>query len=81
MVAAIKATGQFKVLTDGKYLTSDKNLMAGDILVCVGHHTAMVLENGPEANCKKKVEVAKEVYLRTKKKKGCDLNRNPLILK
>ena len=45
MVAALKNTGAFDVLTDSKYRTSDKYLKAGDILVCVGH-TAMVLENG-----------------------------------
>lgn len=45
MVAALKATDSFEVLTDSRYLTSDKYLRAGDILVCRGH-TIMVLENG-----------------------------------
>lgn len=40
------ATGKFKLLTDSKYLTSDKYLKRGDILVKAGSHTAMALENG-----------------------------------
>lgn len=45
-VAAFKATGKFDILTDSKYLTSDKYLKRGDILVNESHHTAMVLTNG-----------------------------------
>ena len=38
-------TGYFDLLTDEKYLTSDKYLKRGDILVSVGEHTVMVLSN------------------------------------
>ena len=43
--AALKAAG-FTVLTDNKYLTSDKYLLAGDVLLYDGHHTAINLDNG-----------------------------------
>lgn len=33
-------------LTDKMYLTSDKYLMRGDVLLCRGHHTAINLTNG-----------------------------------
>ena len=45
MVAALKATGAFDVLTASKYLNNDQHLKAGDILVGDGH-TAMVLQYG-----------------------------------
>lgn len=45
MVAAFKSTGKFDVLTEAKYLTSDKYLRRGDILVKNGH-TAMALQDG-----------------------------------
>ena len=41
-----KATGEFDVLTAGKYLTSSKYLKRGDILVKEGAHTIMVLGSG-----------------------------------
>lgn len=43
---AFEATGQFEVLTDTKYLITDKYLRRGDILVRQSGHTAMVLSNG-----------------------------------
>ena len=49
MVSKFKATGRFYHLTDKKYLKSSDYLKAGDILVRKGHHTVMVLENGPKA--------------------------------
>lgn len=48
MVREIMNTGDYEKLTDSKYLTSDKYLRRGDILVKTGH-TAMVLENGAYA--------------------------------
>lgn len=36
----------FEVLTDEKYLTSDKYLMEGDILLNINHHTCINLDNG-----------------------------------
>ena len=48
MVREIMNTGDFEKLTDSKYLTTDKYLRRGDILVKKGH-TAMVLENGAYA--------------------------------
>lgn len=46
MKNGFEKTGKFKVLTDSKYLTSDKYLKRGDILVKAGSHTVMVLEDG-----------------------------------
>lgn len=46
MVRAYVASGDYEKLTDSTYLTSDKYLQRGDILVKEGSHTAMVLENG-----------------------------------
>lgn len=43
---ALKATGKFEILTDSKYLTTDKNLKRGDILLNEGSHTAVVLSDG-----------------------------------
>lgn len=45
MKAILKAAG-FQVLTDSKYLTSDRYLLRGDILLYEGHHTATNLTNG-----------------------------------
>lgn len=39
-------TGYFDLLTDEKYLNSEKYLKRGDILVAVGEHTIMLLEDG-----------------------------------
>ena len=41
----LQAAG-FQVLTESKYLTSDKYLLRGDILLCEGHHTAINLNDG-----------------------------------
>ena len=49
MVQAFKSTGEFDVLTEAKYLTSDKYLKRGDILVKSGH-TIIALENGAKSN-------------------------------
>lgn len=46
MVDKLVASGNYEKLTDSKYLTSDKYLKRGDILVNIGSHTVMVLENG-----------------------------------
>ncbi len=46
MVQAYVASGDYEKLTDRKYLTSDKYLRRGDILVKEGSHTAMVLTDG-----------------------------------
>ena len=46
MVSAFVASGDYEKLTDSKYLTSDKYLKRGDILVKEGSHTVMVLDNG-----------------------------------
>lgn len=49
MVDKLVASGSYEKLTDSKYLTSDKYLKRGDIVVNVGSHTIMVLENGVNA--------------------------------
>lgn len=46
MAAAFKSSGDYEKLTASKYLTTDANLMRGDILVKEGSHTVMVLSNG-----------------------------------
>ena len=46
MVNAFVKSGDYEKLTESKYLTSDKYLKRGDILVKESGHTAMVLENG-----------------------------------
>lgn len=66
MVAAFKSTGEFDVLTESKYLTSDKYLRRGDILVKSGH-TVMALQDG-EYGREKKVSV--KVSVLKKKAKG-----------
>ena len=60
MESAFLRTGKFTVLKESKYLTSDKYLMRGDILVSVGHHTVIVLDNGEKA-LKSVHEIALEV--------------------
>lgn len=50
MREAFRSTGRFQVLIDSKYLTSDKYLKRGDILVRESGHTAMVLGNGAQAS-------------------------------
>lgn len=49
MVDTYRKSGDYNVLSIEKYLTSDKYLRRGDILVNEGHHTVMVLEDGVEA--------------------------------
>lgn len=46
MRTRFKQSGDYDVLTDSKHLTMTDYLKAGDILVCEGSHTVMVLENG-----------------------------------
>ena len=53
MVRALKNTGAFEVLTDSKYLTSDKYVKRGDILVKEGSHTAVVLGTGAPSGAPK----------------------------
>lgn len=63
--SALKATGKFTELTDSKYLSSDKYLKAGDILLKENSHTAIVLEDGSLSTSstgnKSIAEVANEV--------------------
>lgn len=49
MVDAFVKSGDYVKLTESKYLTTDKHLKRGDILVRESGHTAMVLENGSSA--------------------------------
>ena len=46
MSDAFVKSGKYEKLTDSKYLTSDKYLKRGDILVKPGSHTVMVLSDG-----------------------------------
>ena len=45
MLKAFKASGQFDVLTDAKYIQSSDYLRRGDILLRIGH-TAVMVDNG-----------------------------------
>ena len=58
-------SGEFDALTDKEYLTSDKYLLRGDILLYEGHHTAVNLDNGIYVNQPKELksidEIAQEV--------------------
>ena len=45
MRKAFTATGKYKALTDSKYLTSDKYLRQGDIILKEKSHTAIITEN------------------------------------
>lgn len=49
MCTAFSGTGAFETLTEAKYMSSDKYLKRGDILVRESGHTAMVLGNGMQA--------------------------------
>lgn len=51
MVEQFTASGEYVALTDSKYLTSDKYLLRGDILVKAGH-TVMALEDGEAVRVK-----------------------------
>lgn len=59
------SSGMFEALTNRKYLTSDKYLLRGDILLYEGHHTAINLDNGIYSNediqLKTIDEIAREV--------------------
>ena len=46
MVRSFSDSGDYLILTDSKWLTSDQYLQRGDILVKEGSHTVMVLSNG-----------------------------------
>lgn len=48
MKSRLRAVG-FEVLTDAKYLNSDKYLRAGDVLLKEGSHTCINLDNGKSA--------------------------------
>lgn len=50
MKAQFTKTGAFDILTDPKFLASDRYLKRGDILVRTSGHTAMALENGAESS-------------------------------
>lgn len=49
MRSAFGSTGAFEILTESKYLTSDKYLRRGDVLVRESGHTAMALDDGESA--------------------------------
>ena len=46
MESRFTVNGEYEVLKDSKYLTTDRYLKRGDILVNPGSHTVMVLEDG-----------------------------------
>lgn len=71
MKSAFLNTGYFDLLTDKKYLDSDKYLKRGDILVAVGQHTVMMLEDGIIADISK-IETPNEI-------KAIDLSKYNIV--
>lgn len=57
MKTAFLNTGYFDLYTDEKYLTFDKYLKRGDIIVAIGSHTVMVLSDGELADISQKVNM------------------------
>ena len=64
-------TGYFDLLTDKKYLDSDRYLRRGDILVAVGEHTIMMLSNGELADISQKIN--------TQEIKAIDLSKYNIV--
>jgi len=56
MLAAFKASKQFEILTDAKYIQSSDYLRRGDILLRIGH-TAVMVDNGSKAGSDGEVHV------------------------
>ena len=54
----LEATGEFEILAESKYLTSDKYLLRGDILCKENSHTVMALDNGSMAEAETVVPTA-----------------------
>lgn len=71
MVAAYAASGDYEKLTASKYLTSDKYLKRGDILVKEGSHTAMALTDGTSAETTEVVATIKTTVTLPVLTKGC----------
>lgn len=65
--SVLKATGGFELLTDSKYLTYDKYLKRGDILLGTGH-TAVVLSDGENATSENNQKGMVEVKVSVLKK-------------
>lgn len=65
MRKALMQSGLFEELTDKDYLTSDKYLKRGDILLYEGHHVAVNLDDGIDVKSKSQLksidEIAQEV--------------------
>lgn len=74
MRAQFTSTGEFEVLTDKKYLSSDAYLKRGDILLRTSGHTAMALENGSakDTNVPTTKEVTKVAVTVRQLEKGCE---------
>ena len=64
-------TGYFDLLTDEKYLNSEKFLQCGDILVVVSSHTIIALEDGVMADISK-IETPNEI-------KAIDLSKYNIV--
>ena len=62
MANAFVRTGKYMQITDSKYLTSDKYLKRGDILIKPGSHTVMALENGSGETSKNNIVKTKSTY-------------------
>ena len=50
LTAALLNTGKFACLRDSKYLTSDRYIKTGDILLNTAHHVAVAIDDGSMAS-------------------------------
>ena len=60
-----KESGAFDILTESKYLTTDKYLKRGDALVKPGSHAVIVIDNGSEATPAPAPEKFDKIYQTT----------------
>ena len=70
MKSRFTADGEYELLTDSKYRTTDRYLKRGDIIVKAGSHTVMALEDGTASNASKDAEVTVGMPVLQKGSKG-----------
>lgn len=70
MESRFTVNGEYEVLKDSKYLTTDRYLKRGDILVNPGSHTVMVLEDGNASNASNDALVSVGIPVLQKGSKG-----------
>ena len=75
MKTAFMNTGAFELLTNEKYLTSDKYLKRGDVIVAIGSHTVMVLNDGELADISQIVNQQQQIEI-----KAIDLSKYNIVI-